>query len=151
LENIWQKNTPSPFSNKEWRWGLGFNNLFLIRNVLHYTLLNPIMWNVASITTNLISRIGVGLRFTYKSRSINDNFLFHFNSSSFATTFTCWLSIVTILWRLSFFRNMPSYNKNTQILKQQSIQKNKTKAWISPTIAIATTTQELQAPLNKEL
>jgi hypothetical protein len=45
---------------------------------------------------------------------------------------------------------MLSYNKNIQILKQQSVQK-KTKTWISPTIAIATTTQELQVPLNKQL
>jgi len=46
---------------------------------------------------------------------------------------------------------MPSYKKNTQILKQQSIQKKKKKAWISPTMEIATTTNELQAPLNKQL
>ncbi len=37
------------------------------------------MWNISSITTNLLSRIGVGLRFTFKSRSRDDNSLFHFN------------------------------------------------------------------------
>jgi len=47
---------------------------------------------------------------------------------------------------------MPSYNKSTQILKQQSIQKKqKTKVWISLTIVIATTTQKLQVSLNKQL
>ncbi len=79
LEKIGQKNTSSPFSNREWRWGLGFGLGFFICNVLHYTFLNLIMWNVSSITTNLLSRIGVGLRFTFKSRSSNDNSLFHFN------------------------------------------------------------------------
>ncbi len=46
---------------------------------------------------------------------------------------------------------MPSYNKNTQILKQQLIQKKKKKTWISPTMAIATIVEEFQAPLNKQL
>jgi hypothetical protein len=40
-----------------------------------------------------------------------------------------------------FSADVPSYNKSIQILKQQSIQKRKTKVWIFPTIAIATTTQ----------
>ncbi len=47
---------------------------------MHYILLNPIMWNISSITTNLLSKIGVGLGFTFKNRSVDDKFLFHFNS-----------------------------------------------------------------------
>ncbi len=79
MEKIGQKNTPSPFSNRKWRWGLGFGLRFFICNVLHYTFLNLIIWNISSITTNLLSRIGMGSRFTFKSRNIDDNSLFHFN------------------------------------------------------------------------
>jgi hypothetical protein len=46
---------------------------------------------------------------------------------------------------------VPSYNKNIQILKQQSIQKRKTEVCISPTIVITTIVEKLQAPLNKKL
>jgi len=73
-----KRKTPSLVSNKKWRWGSWFGLGFFIHNVLHYILLNPIMWNISSITTNLLSRIGMGLGFTIKSRSINDNSLFHF-------------------------------------------------------------------------
>ncbi len=79
LGRKWQKNTPSLFSTREWRWGLRFGLGFFIHNVLHYTFLNLIVWNTSSITTNLLSKIGVHLRFTFKSRSIDDNSLFHFN------------------------------------------------------------------------
>jgi len=44
---------------------------------------------------------------------------------------------------------VPSYNKNIQILKQQSIQKVFFK--ISLTMAIATVIKELQVSLNKQL
>jgi len=44
---------------------------------------------------------------------------------------------------------VPSYNKNTQIFKQQSIQEKKT--WISPKMAITTIAKKLQVALNKQL
>jgi hypothetical protein len=73
-----KKKPPSPLSNRAWRWGSRFGLRFFIQNVVHYTLSNPIMWNISSFTTNLLSRIGVGLGFTIKSRSLDDNSLFHF-------------------------------------------------------------------------
>ncbi len=149
-KNLGKKNTPSPFSNREWRWALGFGLVLFICNVLHYIILNPIMWNVSSITTNLLSRIGVGLRFTFKSRNIDDNFLFHFNF-----LFICYnIHLLIIDNHLSLaFKFLPkTCHPTTKALK--SLNNNpskKKKTWISPTIAIATITQKLQAPLNKQL
>jgi hypothetical protein len=64
LEKKWQKNYPSPFSNREGRWDRILCSQCLCHIKLFKTLACPIIHEKI---------------FTFKNRSIDDNFLFYLN------------------------------------------------------------------------
>jgi hypothetical protein len=143
-----KKKSSSPFSNTKWKWGLQFGLGFFIHNVLHYTLLNPIMWNISSITTNLLSRIGVDLRFTINNKSTHDNVFFHFTFLLICYNIHLLLVINGHL-SLKFKFILGTCHPTTKALKSlnnNQSNKKKKKTWISPTVVIATIIKELQAP-----